>query len=158
MGGKIAVFTSKKYQIIKILRNKLGIVFLIFQRLIWAAPFLSFYLPTRLTYLNNLKVISVNRNFVGKCLSMTHWKKRTPVFIIKTTQVQELQKRIYIYLKLVLEQTLLLLWDFIFEIKYLMTEFIFNKNFGKLNYIFFIWLTKCDVFQTSYNLRLEVPF
>lgn len=32
--NKMAAFTSKEYQIIKILRNGLGIVFLIFQRLI----------------------------------------------------------------------------------------------------------------------------
>lgn len=31
---KMAVFTSKEHQVIKILRNGLGIVFLIFQRLI----------------------------------------------------------------------------------------------------------------------------
>lgn len=91
-------FRGKKWQflhqkrIIKILRNRLGIAFLIFQRLIWAPPLPSPHLPHHPFILTTSKLFQWIEILVEKHLAMTHGNKKTSVFVTKTSQVQELEK------------------------------------------------------------------
>lgn len=59
------------------------------------------------------------------------WKKENIFFYNKNPSSSRTAKRIYSYLKHVITANFTaLLCDFIFAIRYLMTEFIFNKILG----------------------------
>lgn len=105
-----------------------GNFFVIFQRLLWAphplCPHLHSSPPLTLT---TLKVISINRNY-GEMFAHDSWEKKI-FFITKSSWVQELQN-LYLFKSVITANFTAVLWDFIFAVRYLMTESIFNKILG----------------------------